>query len=109
MKQDAVKELAAAGLPTTAQVIIEYMGERHVLTANPTVKLETGKIMFNFNAFGPRRLQIAENLTFSVGGNLITNQEIDNHAAILARYGLTVTKGSLDVDEATLDAGESTD
>ena len=101
------------GLDTKATVTIRYMGIEHEISADPTVNVKNGQVMFHFGAVGFRRLPFGiravnaegetENheLSFGVGGNVMTGLEIDKWQGISQKYGLTQGEEDLDEGETT--------
>lgn len=109
MKQAALAELSNAGLAQNAIVTVEYMGCTHTLDARPTVNVKNGQILFHFGAVGVNRLPIEleggniSQLSFGVGGNIMTGLQIDEWNVIRSKYGLSATPDS------DLEAGETTE
>lgn len=112
MKQKALQELHAAGLDSSANITIEYMGIRHSLPATTTVNVKTGQIMFHFGAVGANRLLFApegHEFAFGVGGNIMTGLAIDNWEELRAKYGLPAMPGVDETSDEALSATESTE
>lgn len=104
LRRAAMEDMAAAGLPTTASVTIEYAGTRHTVTAHPIVSLKDGQIMFNFSATGGNRLAFSlggQEYSFGLLGNILTGLAVECVDQVKAKYGLA--------SEDDLEAGETTE
>jgi hypothetical protein len=104
LRQVAMKDMAEAGLPTTASVTIEYAGTRHTVTAHPIVSLKDGQIMFNFSATGGNRLSFSlggQEYSFGVLGNILTGLAVEGVDQVKAKYGLTSSEDDLEAGEST--------